>query len=194
MNILSKIRISSLADAIICMIVGLVLVIWPGATMDILCKALAVVLIVAGAVMVISFFTNRNGTFESTASFAIGIIILILGIWIFTKSAAFISLIPIIAGVIVAVGGMMNVAQSISLAGVSYGKWWVALLLAAITVILGVFLIFCPLTAVSVAVRIIGFIMIYNGISNIWVLSRVNKFVKDVKQDINAVDSKGHEV
>lgn len=194
MGILKKIKISSLADAIICIVAGIVLVAWPGATMDILCKALAVVLIVAGAVMVIAFFANRNGTFESTASFAIGIIILVLGVWIFTKSASFISLVPIIAGVIVTIGGIMNVAQSISLAGVSYGKWWVALILAAVTVVLGIFLIFCPLEAVSLAVRIIGIIMIYDGISNIWVLSRVNKFVKDVKQDIDAVDTKGHEV
>ena len=60
MGFLKKLRINYVADAVICMIIGLVLLLWPGVTMAVLCKALAVLLAVAGVGMIISFFVNKD--------------------------------------------------------------------------------------------------------------------------------------
>ena len=194
MGFLKKLGINYVADAVICMVIGLVLLLWPGVTMAILCKALAVMLAVAGVVMIISFFVNKDAGVGYTATFAIGLIITVIGVWIFTRPEAFISLIPIIAGVIIVVNGITNLAQAISLAQVSYQKWWLALVFAAITILLGAYLVFKPVNAVELAVRIIGVILIYDGISNIWVASRVHKFVKNAKQDAEAIDTQGKEI
>ena len=59
MNFFKRLGINYVVDAIICVAVGLILLFLPGVTMTILCKALAVLLIVAGAAMIISS-TSRS--------------------------------------------------------------------------------------------------------------------------------------
>ncbi|MCH4191911.1 MAG: DUF308 domain-containing protein [Butyrivibrio sp.] len=194
MNFFKRLGINYFVDAIICIAVGLILLFLPGVTMAILCKALAVLLIVAGAAMIISYLINKDTSIGYSAMFAVGLLIAIIGVWIFMKPEVFISLIPLIAGVIIVINGVTNFAQAISLARVSYGRWWLALVFALITIGLGIYLIFKPLSAVEIAVRIIGVILVYDGVSNVWVASRVHKFVKDVKQDAEAIDTEGKEV
>jgi len=194
MNFFKRLGINYVVDAIICVAVGLILLFLPGVTMTILCKALAVLLIVAGAAMIISYVINKDNSIGYSAMFAVGLLIAIIGVWIFMKPDVFISLIPLIAGVIIVINGVTNFAQAISLARASYGRWWLALVFALITIGLGVYLIFRPLSAVELAVRIIGAILVYDGVSNVWVASRVHKFVKNVKQDAEAIDTEGKEV
>lgn len=194
MNIFKKLKLSTIMDAILCCVAGLILILWPGATMTFLCKALSIILICAGIVLLITFFTAGDKSFFMSANFLLGLVVTIIGVWIFMRPEIFIALIPAIAGIMIIVGGVINLTQTVSLISASYRNWWVALILAVITILLGIFLIFYPLDAVGIAVRIVGVIMLYNGISNMWVVSRVSKFVKDVKQDAEAVDTEGKEI
>ncbi len=194
MNIFKKLKLSTIMDAILCCVAGLILILWPGATMTFLCKALSIILICAGIVLLITFFTAGDRSFFMSANFLLGLVVTIIGVWIFMRPEIFIALIPAIAGIMIIVGGVINLTQTVSLISASYRNWWVALILAVITILLGIFLIFYPLDAVGIAVRIVGVIMLYNGISNMWVVSRVSKFVKDVKQDAEAVDTEGKEI
>lgn len=194
MDIFKKLKLSTIMDAILCCVAGLILILWPGATMTFLCKALSIILICAGIVLLITFFTAGDRSFFMSANFLLGLVVTIIGVWIFMRPEIFIALIPAIAGIMIIVGGVINLTQTVSLISASYRNWWVALILAVITILLGIFLIFYPLDAVGIAVRIVGVIMLYNGISNMWVVSRVSKFVKDVKQDAEAVDTEGKEI
>ena len=194
MNIFKKLKLSTIMDAILCCVAGLILILWPGATMTFLCKALSIILICAGIVLLITFFTAGDRSFFMSANFLLGLVVTIIGVWIFMRPEIFIALIPAIAGIMIIVGGVINLTQTVSLISASYRNWWVALILAVITILLGIFLIFYPLDAVGIAVRIVGVIMLYNGISNMWVVSRVSKFVKDAKQDAEAVDTEGKEI
>ena len=114
MNFFKRLGINYVVDAIICVAVGLILLFLPGVTMTILCKALAVLLIVAGAAMIISYLINKDNSIGYSAMFAVGLLIAIIGVWIFMKPDVFISLIPLIAGVIIVINGVTNFAQAIS--------------------------------------------------------------------------------
>lgn len=74
-----------------------------------------------------------------------GIILTVLGGWIIFNPGVLIMMIPVVIGVVVTVHGVHNLIQAMELFKNNYSKWWVALLLGAVTVGLGVLLICNPL-------------------------------------------------
>ena len=77
------------------------------------------------------------------------------------------------------IGYLDNAVQAIDLKKMQYDNWWVALLLSLLTVALGVVLICNPFTIVDTVVRIIGAFLVYDGLSDMWILSRVFKTKKN---------------
>ena len=84
--------------------------------------------------------------------------------------------------------GLNNLKQAIELWRDKYDKWWVAFILGALTVGLGVLLICRPFAAIDTVVMLIGFFMIYDGLSNIWIVTRIYKNAKMFKQEMEAVE------
>ena len=89
---------------------------------------------------------------------------------------------------VVAVHGVHNLLQALELFRNKYSKWWVALLLGALTVGLGILLICNPFEAVSTVVVLIGVFLIYDGVSDIWIISRVSKTAREIKETMEALD------
>ena len=73
------------------------LLVWPAETIDVFCKILAVGLIIMGGVDIASHFMNRS---IHPFAGALGLIVLLIGIWIFLRPESIVSLIPIVIGVI----------------------------------------------------------------------------------------------
>ena len=114
-----------------------------------------------------------------------GIILAVLGGWIILNPQILIMVIPVVMGVIVAVHGVHNLLQALELFKNEYSKWWVALLLGAVTVGLGVLLIF---KAVNTVIMLIGIFLIYDGISDLWIISRVSKTAREIRETVEALD------
>lgn len=98
--------------------------------------------------------------------------------------------VPVIVGILIVIHGIHNVVQAIALKKDGYTNWWVAFLLGVITVVFGVVLICNPFTVVDTVVRLIGAFLIYDGLSDIWILSRVSKVKRNAEKivDANFVD------
>lgn len=170
-------------SAVICALLGLVLVIWPGTTSQIICMMLGGVLLAYGILQIVLYLFNRERTIISQGMMVLGIVFAVIGVWILFKPEMIIMAVPVIVGVLIAIHGLHNVTQAIVLKKDGYENWWVAFLLGLVTVILGGVLIYNPFEAVELVVRIIGAFLIYDGLSDIWILSRVFK-VRRVKERI----------
>ena len=154
---------------------------------------MTVLLVLAGAVMVISYFVHQNKTIAMSGGFALGVVIAAIGVWIFLKPDTFTDLIPKLFGAFIFLSGLMNLWQTISLIRYKYGFWWISLILALITVGLGAFLLFYPSVAKELLIKLIGGFLLYDGVSNLWTISRLGKFERAAKQairDAEAVDTK----
>jgi uncharacterized membrane protein HdeD (DUF308 family) len=129
-----------------------------------------------------------------SGGFALGVAIVAIGAWIFFKPEAFTDLIPKLFGLFILLSGLLNLWQTISLVRLHYGLWWLALILALITVGFGAFLLFYPSVAKELMVKLIGIFLAYDGISNLWTISRLSKFERAAVQamkDAEAVDVVG---
>ena len=188
MEALKKMKANYIIEAIVMIAIGAVLIFWTEASLVIMARALAILLVLAGAIFVISYFIHKDKSLVMSGGFAMGIIIAAIGVWIFLKPDAFTDFIPKLFGVFILISGLMNLGQTISLVSYKYSLWWLSLVLAIGTIIMGAFLLFNPKDAKEIAVTIIGIFLVYDGLTNLWTVSRVSKYAKRVKQEMNAVD------
>ncbi len=187
-GLLKKFKTNVVVSSVLCVILGLVLVLRPGLSMRIVCTAVGVVLIVSGVMRMIAYFTTRDGSLYSQANLIFGIVLTVVGIWIVMKPDKVMAIIPIIVGIVIAIHGLHNLQQALELWRDKYDRWWVALILGVLTVGFGVLLVCRPFAAIDTVVMLIGFFLIYDGLSNVWIVSRISKNAKMMKQEMEAVD------
>ena len=164
-------------SAVLCMVFGLVLLIWPGTTTRIVCMLLGSVLLAYGGFQVVICLVNRERTLLSQGMLIFGILL---------SPDMIIMAVPVIIGVVILIHGVHNVIQAVGLQKENYSKWWVALLFGILTVVFGGVLVYNPFGAVEMVVRMIGIFLIYDGASDMWILSRVFKVKRDKERIIDA--------
>lgn len=189
-DFLKKFKVNYTASALICVILGLVLLIWPGTTTQIVCMMLGIVLLIYGVVQIIVYLLSRERNIVSQGMMLLGIVVAVIGIWILLKPEMIIMAVPVIVGVLIVIHGLHNVVQSIALKKDGYERWWVAFLMGILTVVLGAVLIYNPFRVMDTVVRLIGIFLIYDGLSDVWILSRVFKVKRQSERviDVEAVD------
>ena len=84
--------------------------------------------------------------------------------------------------------------QAVSLCKEQYDKWWVALILGLVTIGFGALLVFRPFAAPDTVVTLIGVFLIYDGVSDLWIVSRVARTAKILRQEARAVDVEAEEI
>lgn len=188
---LKRIKADIIVSALICVALGVVLLIWPAKTIDIFCKILAIGLIIMGVVDIVSYFMNKS---IHPFAGALGLIVFLVGIWVFIKPESVVSLIPIVIGVILCVHGIQDMKLAIETKGNGYDKWWSMLIIAAISLVFGVLCIVNAFGMVKLALQFIGIALIYDGISDLWVANRAVRTAKAMQQEAEALDVEYKEV
>lgn len=194
MKLLKKLKTNIVISAALCVLLGIVLVAWPDLSMQIVCTAVGAVLLIGGGVRLAVYFTSRDGSVYSQMSLIMGIVLAVVGIWILLQPDKVLAIIPIIVGIVIALHGANNLRQAVTLCQNKYDKWWVALILGLLTVGFGVLLICRPFEALDTVVMLIGIFLIYDGLSDIWIVSRVYRTAKTLKKEAEALDVESKEI
>lgn len=187
---LKGLKVNYTVSALLCVALGLVLLIWPGTTTQVVCMVLGAALVVYGVLQIVFYLANKDRNIAMQGMMVFGIVVAVIGVWILLKPEMIIMAVPVIVGILIVIHGIHNVVQAIALKKDGYTNWWVAFLLGVITVVFGVVLICNPFTVVDTVVRLIGAFLIYDGLSDIWILSRVSKVKRNAEKivDANFVD------
>ncbi len=195
---IKRLKVNIILSALVCAALGVVLLVWPAQTLDIFCKILAVGLIVIGAVQLTGYFMNR-----SLHPFAapLGVIVLLVGIWIFIRPESIVSLVPIVIGVMLCVHGVQDLRLALETKNNGYDRWWGMIIVAVISLAFGVLCIVNAFGLVTLALQFIGVALIYDGISDLWVAFRAVQTAKafrreaeEFRREASAVDVEYREV
>lgn len=156
---------------------GIVLLIWPQATLEIACKVIGVMVLIAAIVILISGFTSD--AVPKGAAIAAGAVAAIVGIWMITSPEILITIFPTIVGVFILLDGVFSMVETMSI-GTAGGKLGWNLLLSILTILGGLLLIFKPLGIAKFIVRVLGVVLIYTAVSDILIASRIRSKVVNV--------------
>lgn len=188
---LKRIKADVILSALLCIALGVVLIVWSAETIKIMCWALAAGLVIIGVINIISYFRDKR---MHMFSGVLGLIVLLIGIWLFMRPDSVVSLIPIVIGVILAVHGIQDVKLAIETKRNGYEKWWSILLMGIVSLVLGVLCVVYAFGLVTLALKFIGVALIYDGLSDLWIVSRASKAAKQKKLEEEALEAEYKEV
>ena len=184
-----KIKANKITAAVLSVVFGVILMIWSGAAITVAFKIFGAVLAVGGIVAVISFLVSHDNSSLGLTSLIGGVVIIVLGAWIFMKPEGLASLFPIIIGIIVIVSGISDIGEAIRMNKTSYSRWYGSLIIGIVMIALGLVLILKPLGVANVIVKMIGIVLILNGVSDLYVIFGISSAAKEAKRAFNTVDA-----
>ena len=184
-ELFQRVKMDMVVSAVLCTVLGLVLVIWPQQTIDIVCKALAVGLVILGIVNLASYFGNRG---MHPFSGALGLIVILVGIWIFLSPESIVSVVPIVIGVILVLHGVHDIKMAIETKQNGYDRWWAMLLIAIVSLVFGVLCIVNAFGVVTLAMQFVGVALIYDGVTDLWVVTKAARTAKRMQEEADALD------
>ena len=188
---LSRIKADFLLSSVICIALGIVFIIWRASVLEVVANILAVVLIIVGAIYVCSFFMRiiTNGL-----SVAMGLIVLAVGIWFMIQPRIVVELIPIVIGLVLIFHSIRSIIEAIDARKYGYGGWNIGLVFSIISLVCGIICVTNAFDLMKTATAIVGVILIFNGISNIWITgcatSAENKYNKKKEFEAQFVEDK----
>ena len=114
-SIIQDMKQNYFVNAVIMVVIGLVLVIWPHILGVMLCYLLGGALIVMGLIQLVGFLRGERIGFYNKFSMLMGIVLILLGIWICTQPHIVLSIIPVVVGIIVVLHGLMDIQYTLDI-------------------------------------------------------------------------------
>lgn len=165
--------------AVLFIILGMVLIIWPELTSRIVCYALGLLTLVFAATHIISFFTDKKVYFVFNVDLIFGLVAAGTGIFMLIRPDIVIDILPFVIGLLLIFSSVLDFQKSFLLKTYGNGRWKSSLVLTCIKLVFGIALMASPWFPVVVSwfskemlVRFIGIGLIYNGLTELWIVSR----------------------
>ena len=156
-------------DGVITILLGLFLLIFPNASVKIVCILIGVALVIMGIMLIISYIQEHNRA-PVTSNLFIGIGMVVLGILLFIFTNFFVSVILIIFGLILLYGCVMLFMQAYNMRHEKGKDFFLPLIMGIVILILGILMIINPVGTLSFIVQMVGVAMIIEGISLLFFL------------------------
>lgn len=169
MEKIRKVRTAYIILAAALMIMGLIFIIRPNLSIIVICRLIGSLLAAYGVVKIIGYFSKERYQLAFQFDLAIGIFWILSGIILVWMAKKMIVILPIFVSLIILIDALFKIQISFDARSFGLKKWWLILILAVGTVILGIVLISYPQEAVTWIVRLIGLNLIFDGILNLWV-------------------------
>ncbi|MEG2250222.1 MAG: DUF308 domain-containing protein [Bacilli bacterium] len=155
-----------ITTSLIYIVVGLFMVISPASISNLICYLLGLIILLFATNQIITFINNRQ-TSLSKFNLVLGVLATIFGIYLILNPELAASFIPLVAGVIITIDSISKLMQAFSLKKEGYSNWVYILITSIILLLFGLFLFFNPFKAVKLVIRLIGIVLIIDGISEI---------------------------
>lgn len=163
-------------SALLYIIIGLLLIIFPGVLNDFFGLAIGALCLVIG---VSKIYANSDSNMHN-ANLTIGILFTMFGIYLFINPKFLTAIIPVVAGVFVIVNAINKISRVMTYGNSTYKTG--DIIAAIILFILGVVLLFNPVGSVELLIRIFGGIILINGVYDFIVINEVTSITKSTKK------------
>ena len=153
----------SVLESLITIILGILLVAFSNAVVGVIAWVIGIFLLIKGAYQIINYFIvkGQNDFFNNSLLF--GIISLLVGVAMLVMGEGIISIFRIAVGVWIFYESLVHIGTAIKLHAANLGIWKYILILALITLVIGVFITFFE----GAVITLIGWMLIMGGIASI---------------------------
>ncbi len=189
-ELFKRIRIAVYLSAVLTIAMGVVLIVWPMEVTGLICRVSGALLTIMGAVYLFGYFVEKKGIL----SVAGGLLFVLLGVWIFIWPDSVAGLVPIVIGVVLLVHSLKDFQMAAEAKHCGSEGWKVIFLLALLNCAFGVVCIGNSFGLITVAMRLLGFALVYDGVSDMVIVYHTVRAVRDAAMKLEPIDVEAHEI
>ncbi len=190
---LKQIKWTSVGLALAEIAAGVLLIIFPALSSDVICYLVGVGACIYGVISLTQYFLLdlKDSLFRN--EFIRGVMALIAGILIMVKKDLIIDLIPVVLGMLIVLSGFIKLQRCVVALRIHYDKAWWYGGLGLVSIILGFVIMFVlsPVKTQELIFRTIGGGLVYCGLSDLITIflltSKFHRFVNDFRDGNIAV-------
>lgn len=164
-------------------IVGLFLIIFPGMVAKLAGYIIGALMVGFGVTRILAYFDKDEEKRKGVFSLTIGIISSIVGIYIIARPNVVSNFIVSIFGVIILVSGIVKLSNASKIRNSKMKNWWGAFITGLISAIAGVVFIINPAVSHDIIMRVLGGVLIFEGVSDLWTV--ISVFTERKKKNKN---------
>lgn len=185
---IKEIKWNFILSALLYLILGVVLTFWPDASAKVLCYCIGGVVTAYGLFNIAAYFFRR-GLEGLHPELLGGILALAFGVFTLIRPTVIASILPFVLGLIIVVDGVINLKRALTMRSLKFSKWWVYLLLSLLTVALGVVAVLNPFDSLTLLLRLIGLVLIYEGVSDLWAIFHISNLTKAMQSLMESAEA-----
>ena len=160
--------------AVLFILIGLVLIIWPVQARLIICYTVGALFILAAVGCVGSYFTRQSFFGLSRFGVIAGIVSAVIGLFLLFKANAVSAAAGVIIGVAIIADSLMRLQLALDARRFNE-KWALPLGFALAMLVIGIVLLFNPFASITAATIVAGCALLADGILSLWSTIVVNK-------------------
>ncbi len=161
-----SIRNSLFVTSVLYLILGALLILFPGVSLKLFCVLVGAVTLLYGGVRIWSYFKGEDAYGRRFDLFA-GVLLGVLGLCLLVFPQVVVSLIPISLGVYLLVDSFTAAKKSLDMKALGFEKWWIFFLVALALAVLSIVVIFNPFELMSSFVVFLGCCFLFDGVATL---------------------------
>ena len=183
---------STIITSLFLLALGILLIVKSEATIMMVSYVIGAVLIALGVLAIINFLRSKSELYHLDIVY--GIVTIILGVLVIENPKVIGSIIPFVVGVGILINSGTKLKYALDLKDNKEEVWKYTLIVAIISAILGVLLVFNPFKATSLLVQVIGIVIciyaLLDIVSTILLKKRFNKKSEIKEAEIKMIEDK----
>lgn len=193
MRLLKQLKWNLILLAVIFIALGIVLILWPGATMKTICYLLAAMLLALGVASLINYLRKDISGIIYRYDLVVGLCAILGGILVIVKVDKLTDLIPAVLGFLVTMSGILKMQNSVDMLRLGHGTWHVAFAMAIVNIVAGIVLLMNPFEAAQILIMCIGIALVYSGITDLYVTISISRRLSKIKTEIVVAEEDSEE-
>lgn len=172
-----------IADAAV-ILFGLLMMIFPGDSKNIICRAAGIILCVIGAVRAVSYFVEEKTDAVLSLSLAEGAALIGFGVYFLIKPENLAAFLSVALAIVLFIGGVIKLQYAIDFLRMKASWWWIELLGAALMILFGVMIFVNPFEASNGLMIFIGIAFLIDGVWDLVSVIFLSATLKKVRQGV----------
>lgn len=193
LNVWKRYRNGAAAVCCLIIVMGLVMIIWPGISASIIYYILGAVFIASGVYRIVRYFNSDLLGLFFRFDLAGGIFSILAGLLMVCHPAGAEFLLPFVTGLYLITSSVFDIQTAVEMKRCLIPNWRVCLAAGIISTIFAFLLFLDPFTGNSVIMIFAGVSLIIGGIESLFVIHTVTKALKNSNPG-DIIDAEGHEV
>lgn len=172
---------SMLISTVITLVLGIVLLIEPSGSIQVLTAIVAILSMLIGGLQIIEYIRQKREEKMMSLSLALGVILLSVGIYLMFNLKSLVIFFTNIIGIAICIKALFKIQYAFNVKGLS-NKWTYNLIVGVVSMILGIILICNPFKSAELFLRIIGVLLLISSIAEIVETGLVIKSLDDARE------------